>query len=57
MHFDLAHAAVIVVALVLTNLALNASGIVSKEEGNTWSWKRFLAYFVVVAAINLIWPM
>ena len=57
MHFDLAHAAIIIVALILTNLALNASGIVSADEKNAWSWKRVLAYFVVVFVINLIWPV
>lgn len=57
MHFDLAHAAIIVIALLLTNLALNASGVVGKEDEKRWNWKRFLAYFVVVFAINLLWPI
>jgi hypothetical protein len=57
MHFDLAHAAIVVVALIVTNLALKASGIVDDESDNRFSWKRFLAYFVVIFVVNLIWPI
>jgi len=57
MHFDLAHAAIVVVALIATNLALKASGIADDESGNRFSWKRFLAYFVVIFIVNLIWPI
>ena len=57
MHFDLAHAAIVIVALFLTNIALNASGVLGEEDGHRWSWKRFLAYFVVIFVINLIWPL
>ncbi|MBO9475864.1 hypothetical protein J7413_20210 [Shimia sp. R10_1] len=57
MHVDLIHAAVIVVALVLTNIVLKATGVVGDDDTHRWSWKRFLAYFVVVAVINIVWPM
>ena len=57
MHFDLAHAAIVVVALIVTNPALKASGIVDDESDNRFSWKRFLAYFVVIFVVNLIWPI
>ncbi|PRY22279.1 hypothetical protein CLV78_107203 [Aliiruegeria haliotis] len=57
MHFDLIHALIVVAALVGTNIALSASGILGDEDKNRWSWKRFLAYFVVVFVINLIWPI
>jgi hypothetical protein len=32
MHFDLAHAAIIVGALIVTNMALKASGILDDES-------------------------
>ncbi len=57
MHLDLAHAAIVVVALLLTNLALRSSGLLADEDNHRWSWKRFLAYFVVVFVVNLIWPV
>jgi hypothetical protein len=57
MHFDLAHAAIVVVALIVTNLALNASGFVDDESDSRFSGKRFLAYFVAIFIVNLIWPI
>ncbi|WP_171239070.1 MULTISPECIES: hypothetical protein [unclassified Ruegeria] len=57
MHFDLVHAAVIVVALIVTNLALKSSGVINEESKHQWNWKVFLAYFVVVFIINLVWPI
>ena len=57
MHFDLIHAAILVGALILTNFALKASGVLGDEGGSRFSWKRFLAYFVVIATVNLIWPL
>ncbi|WP_170355752.1 MULTISPECIES: hypothetical protein [Ruegeria] len=57
MHFDLAHAAVIVVALIITNLALKSAGVINEENKHQWNWKVFLAYFVVVVIINLVWPI
>ena len=57
MHFDLIHAAILVGALFATNLALKASGVLDDEDGSYFNWKRFLAYFVVIAIVNLIWPL
>ena len=57
MHLDFAHAAIVVVALLLTNVALKATGILGNEDAYRWSWKRFLAYFLVIFIVNLIWPI
>ncbi|WP_171210277.1 MULTISPECIES: hypothetical protein [unclassified Ruegeria] len=57
MHFDLAHAAVIIAALVMTNLALISAGVINEENKHQWNWKVVLAYFVVIVIINLVWPI
>jgi len=57
MHFDLLHALILVGALIVTNFALNASGVLVNEPEKRFSWKRFLAYFVVISIVNLIWPV
>ncbi len=57
MQFDLAHAAAIVVALIITNLALKSAGVINEENKHQWNWKVVLAYFVVVVIINLVWPI
>jgi hypothetical protein len=57
MHFDLIHAAILVGALFATNIALKSSGILGDEDGSYFNWKRLLAYFVVIAVVNLIWPL
>ncbi len=57
MQFDLAHAAVIVVALIITNLALKSAGVINEENKHQWNCKVVLAYFVVVVIINLVWPI
>ncbi|WP_171212911.1 hypothetical protein [Ruegeria sp. HKCCA5426] len=57
MQFDLVHAAVIVVALIITNLALKSAGVINEENKHQWNWKVVLAYFVVVVIINLVWPI
>ncbi len=57
MHFDLAHAAVTIVALIVTNLALKLAGVINEENKDQLNWKVFLAYFVVVFIINLVWPI
>jgi hypothetical protein len=57
MHFDLIHAAILVGALILTNFALKASGVLGDEGDSRFGWKRFLAYFVVIALVNLILPL
>ncbi|WP_171236993.1 hypothetical protein [Ruegeria sp. HKCCA6837] len=57
LHFDLAHAAVTIVALIVTNLALKSAGVINEENKHQLNWKVFLAYFVVVFIINLVWPI
>ncbi len=57
MHFDLAHAAVVIAALIITNLGLKAAGVINDENKHQWNWKVVLTYFVVVLIINLIWPI
>ncbi len=57
MHFDLAHAALIVIALLATNAVLAKSGILGQEDKHQWNWKRFLAYFLVTFLVNLAWPV
>lgn len=57
MHFDLAHAAVVIAALIITNLGLKAAGVIKDENKHQWNWKVVLTYFVVVLIINLIWPI
>lgn len=57
MHFDLAHAAITVVALIITNLALKSAGVINAENKHQWNWKVVLAYFVVVFIINMVWPI
>lgn len=55
MHFDLAHTVIIVVALVVTQLLMIVTGLVSEEERKQVSWKMILAYFVVVLIVNAVW--
>ncbi|NOD37135.1 MULTISPECIES: hypothetical protein [unclassified Ruegeria] len=57
MQFDLAHAVVIIAALVITNLALKSAGVINEDNKHQWNWKVVLAYFVVVVIINLVWPI
>ncbi len=57
MHFDLAHAAVVIAALIIANLGLKAAGVINEENKHQWNWKVVLTYFVVVLIINLIWPI
>ena len=57
MHYDLIHAAILVGALIATNLVLKATGMLDADDGSRFTWKRFLAYFVVIAIVNLIWPI
>jgi len=56
-HYDLIHAAILVGALIATNLVLKATGMLDADDGSRFTWKRFLAYFVVIAIVNLIWPI
>ncbi len=56
MHVDLAHALVSGLAIFATIYTLKATGIVTEEDRQRWSWKIFGAVFIVIFAINLIWP-
>jgi hypothetical protein len=57
MHLDLAHAAIVVAALIVTNITLKSSGILGNESEKYFNWKRFLVYFVVIFVVNLLWPL
>jgi hypothetical protein len=57
MHLDLAHAAIVVAALIVANLALKSSRILGDESEKYFNWKRFLVYFVVIFIVNLLWPL
>ena len=54
MHLDLAHAAVAGVLILLTLAALKAFGL--RRDDRKWDWNVFLAIFVVIAILNLLWP-
>lgn len=53
-HFDLVHAAVSGALILLALQALRAFGL--RREDRKWDWNVFLAVFVVMAVLNLIWP-
>ncbi len=56
MHFDLAHALVSGVAILATLWAIRQFGIVKEDESLRWNWKVFVAIFVVIFVINIVWP-
>ena len=56
MHFDLAHAVVSGAAILVTLWAVRQFGIVKEDESLRWNWKVFVAIFLVVFVLNLIWP-
>ena len=56
MHFDLAHAIVTVLLLLVTMFVLQKTGIIKEEERNKFSWKAVVAMAVVVFILNLVWP-
>jgi hypothetical protein len=41
----------------LWSLLLKSNGMLDADDGNRFTWKRFLAYFVVIAIVKLIWPI
>ncbi len=56
MHFDLAHAIVTVVLLLVTQLVLQKTGVIGEGEERKFNWKSVVAFAVVVFILNLIWP-
>ncbi len=59
MHFDLAHAAVAAILILLTIWILKKTGIIEQQEDNhhQWDWKLFFAVFFVMFIFNIIWPL
>ena len=58
MHFDLAHAAISAILILLTVFALKAFGITTRaDEARRINWKFALAVFVVMFIFNTIWPL
>ncbi|GAA5068128.1 hypothetical protein N0B44_02155 [Roseibacterium beibuensis] len=58
MTFDIAHALVTGVLILLTIVGMEQAGLYvpHKKGGPRFSWPLFLAIFVVVLIFNLIWP-
>ena len=54
MHIDLAHAAVAGVLILLTLWGLKAAGL--RRDDRKWDWNVFIAIFVVMAVLNIVWP-
>ena len=54
MHIDLAHAVVSGVLILLTLLGLRTLGL--RRDDRKWDWNVFIAVFVVMAILNLVWP-
>ncbi len=53
MHIDLAHAAVAGVLILLTLRGLKAAGL--RRDDRKWDWNVFIAIFVVMAVLNIVW--
>ncbi|MEP1199285.1 hypothetical protein [Tateyamaria sp.] len=56
MHFDLAHAIVVGIAVSVVIFVMHETGIVKRDREKKFSWKMVLAITVVVFILNLIWP-
>ena len=58
MHFDLAHALFSAVLILAAIMIMQRTGyhVPHKEGGPRWSWPLFIAVFVVMFLINIIWP-
>ncbi|WP_135501097.1 hypothetical protein [Roseovarius aestuariivivens] len=58
MHFDLAHALVAGLLILATLFGMQWLGFYTarKDGGPRWSWPLFLAIFVVMTVLNLVWP-
>ncbi len=53
MHIDLAHAAVAGALILLTLWGLKAAGL--RRDDRKWDWNVFIAIFVVMAVLNIVW--
>ncbi|CAA6679900.1 MULTISPECIES: hypothetical protein [unclassified Lentimonas] len=56
MHFDLAHAVVSAVLILLTIFVMRKTGIADTAKKKAFDWKLFLGVLVVMFILNLIWP-
>ena len=58
MHFDLAHALVTSVLIILVMIGLHKAGLYvpQKEGGPRGSWPLFFGIGVAVFILNLLWP-
>ena len=58
MHFDLAHALVAGVLILVVMFGMHKAGLYvpHKEGGPRWSWPLFFGIFVAVFILNLVWP-
>lgn len=56
MEFDFAHAAVSVALILAVVWGLRRAGLVDREGGKL-NWIVFVAIFVVIFILNLIWPV
>ena len=54
MHFDIAHAAVAGMLILITLWGLKATGL--RRDDRKWDWTVFIAIFVVMLILNLLWP-
>lgn len=52
MHIDLAHA--LVAGILIALWGLKALGL--RREERRWDWNVFIAVFVVMFVLNLLWP-
>ena len=54
MHLDLAHALVAGVLILLTLWVLRMLEL--RRDDLKWDWHVFIAIFVVMALLNIVWP-
>jgi hypothetical protein len=57
MHYDLTHALVVGVLILLVLEGLNRSNILDGMSKGRVFMTRFVSVFIVVLALNLIWPV
>ncbi len=55
MHLDLAHAAIAGILILITLWGLKATGL--RRDDRKWDWNVFIAVFVVMLLLNLVWPL
>lgn len=56
MHFDLLHAVIATILIVLTIGVLHRTGVIEKDQQG-WNWKFFGSLVLVMFAFNLVWPV